>query len=93
MHVYSPRPSCGKVKDWVYPSCCEVRRVTKNGALRWRSTKWVMVSTTLIDKYVGLKALGSGIWRIYFRQKMLGYFYEKKLRIQDEIERLKRNNV
>jgi len=52
-----------------------------------------MVSTTLIDKYVGLKALGSGIWRIYFRQKMLWYFYEKKLRIQDEIERLKRNNV
>jgi len=93
VHVYSPRPYCEKVKDWVYPSCCEVRRVTKNGALRWRSTKWVMVSTTLIDKYVGLEELGSGIWRIYFRQKMLGYFDEKKLRIQDEIGRLKRNNV
>ena len=53
----------------------------------------IMVSTTLIDKYVGLEELGDGIWRIYFRQKMLGYFDEKTLRIQDEIGRLKRNNV
>lgn len=93
MHVYSRRPYREKVKNWVYPSYCEVRRVTKNGALRWRSTKWVMVSTTLIDKHVGLEELGDGIWRIYFRQKMLGYFDEKTLRIQDEIGRLKRNNV
>ncbi len=67
----------------------------KNGALLWKSTKWVMISTTLIliDKHVGLEELGEGIWRIYFRQKMLGYFDEKKLRIMDETGRLKRNNV
>lgn len=93
IHEYSPRPFKEKIEDWVYPDYCEVRRVTKNGALRWKSTKWVMVSTSLIDKHVGLEELGEGIWRIYFRQKMLGYFDEKKLRIMDEIGRLKRNNV
>jgi len=93
IHEYSPRPFKEKIEDWVYPDYCEVRRVTKNGALRWKSTKWVMVSTTLIDKHVGLEELGEGIWRIYYRQKMLGYFDEKKLRIMDEIGRLKRNNV
>ncbi len=31
--------------------------------------------------------------RIYFKQKKLGYFDEKKLRIMDETGRLKRNNV
>lgn len=93
VHEYSPRPFKEKIEDWVYPDYCEVRRVTKNGALRWKSTKWVMVSTSLIDKHVGLEELGDGIWRIYFRQKMLGYFDEKKLRIMDEIGRLKRNNV
>ncbi len=93
IHEYSPRPYRDKVEDWVYPNYCEVRRVTKNGALRWKSTKWVMVSTSLIDKQVGLEELGEGIWRIYFRQKMLGYFEEKTLRIMDEIGRLKRNNV
>ena len=92
-HVYSHRSYKEKIKDWVYPSYCEVRRVCKNGALRWRSTKWVMVSTTLFDKHVGLEELGNGIWRIYFRQKMLGYFDENKLRIMDEMGRLKRNNV
>jgi transposase InsO family protein len=93
IHEYSARPYREKIEEWVYPSYCEVRRVCKNGALRWRSTKWVMVSTTLIDKYVGLEELGDGIWRIYFRQKMLGYFDEKTLRIIDELGRLKRNNV
>lgn len=89
IHQYSPRPYKEKIEEWVYPSYCEVRRVTKNGALRWRSTKWVMVATSLIDKHVGLEELGNGIWRIYFRQKMLGYFDEKKLRIMDELSRLK----
>lgn len=93
VHEYSPRLYKDKIEEWVYPSQCEVRKVTKNGALRWASTKWVMVSTTLIDKYVGLEELGGGVWRIYYRQKMLGYFDEEKLRIQDEIGRLKRNNV
>ncbi|SHH66307.1 hypothetical protein SAMN02745124_04454, partial [Desulfofustis glycolicus DSM 9705] len=82
-----------KVREWDYPVSCQVRRVTKNGALRWRSTKWVMVSTALIDKHVGLEEIGEGIWRVYFRQKLLGYFDEKSLRIQDEKGRLKRNYV
>lgn len=93
VHEYSPRSYREKIREWVYPEYCEVRRVTKNGALRWRSTKWVMVSTSLIDKHVGLEELGDGIWRVYYRQKMLGYFDEETLRIQDEIGRLKRNNV
>ncbi len=93
VHEYSPRPFVEKVEEWVYPDYCEVRRVTKNGALRWRSTQWVMVATSLIDKHVGLEELGEGIWRIYFRQKMLGYFHEKELRIMDELGRLKRNYV
>jgi len=93
IHEYSPRPFKEKIKEWVYPADCEVRRVTKNGALRWKSTQWVMVSTTLIDKHVGLEELGDGIWRIYFRQKLLGYFDESNRRIMDEIGRLKRNCV
>lgn len=93
VHEFSPRPFLEKVEEWVYPNYCEVRRVTKNGALRWKTTKWVMVGTSLIDKHVGLEELGDGIWRIFFRQKMLGYFDEKELRIMDELGRLKRNNV
>jgi len=82
-----------KIDEWYYPSWCQVRRVCKNGALRWRSTKWVMISTSLAEKNVGLEEIGDGIWRVYFRHKMLGYFHEEELRIQDELGRLKRNYV
>ena len=91
VNEYSARPFKEKIEEWAYPDYCEVRRVTKNGALRWKSTKGVMVATSLIDKHVGLEELGDGIWRIYFRQKMLGYFNEKELRTMDELGRLKRN--
>ncbi len=93
LHEYSPRPYKEKITDWDYPSYMRVRRVSRNGALRWGSLEWVMVSTTLIEKNVGLEELGEGIWRVFFRNKMLGYFDEKRLRIQDELGRLKRNNV
>ena len=93
VHVSSRRQYKEKIDEWVYPSYCQVRRVCRNGALRWRSTKWVMISTSLMEKDVGLEEIGEGLWRVYFRQKMLGYFDENTLRIQDELGRLKRNNV
>lgn len=43
--------------------------------------------------YVGLEEIGEQLWRVYFRHKMLGYFEEETLRIQDELGRLKRNYV
>ncbi|MDH3329793.1 MAG: hypothetical protein OEM01_11210 [Desulfobulbaceae bacterium] len=50
-------------------------------------------STTLIDRHVGFEEVDDGIRRIYFRQKMTGYFDEKTLKLQAEIGRLKRQNV
>ncbi len=35
-----------------------VRRVSRKGALRWGSHEWVMVSTILIEKNVGLEEQG-----------------------------------
>lgn len=52
-----------------------------------------MVATSLIGKHVGLEELGDGLWRVYYRNKLLDYLDEKKLRIMDELGRLKRNNV
>lgn len=93
IHVGSLRQYKNRVSKWEYPDHFQVRKVCKNGALRWRSTKWIMISTTLIEKYVGLEEIGNGIWRVLYRQKLLGYFEEKLLRIQDELGRFKRNNL
>jgi hypothetical protein len=39
--------------------------VCRNGAIRWGSSKWVVVSTTLIETYVGLEEIVKGKWRVY----------------------------
>ncbi len=33
--------------------------------LRWRTTKWVMVTTSLSGQDVGLEEIGTGIWRVF----------------------------
>ena len=49
-----------------------------------------MVSTTLIERYVGLEEIVKGKWRVYYRDTLLGYLDEKELRIQDQLGRLLR---
>lgn len=83
VHVRSPREYSPKVVPWDYSRDFQVRRVYANGCIRWGSYNWIMVSTALIQKDIGLEKLGNGIWRVYFRNKLLGYLEEKKFRIQD----------
>ncbi len=92
-HMRSRRKYRDKVEEWFYPAYFQIHRVCKNGAFRWRNTKWVMVATSLSGKDVGLEEIGTAIWRVFFRQKLLGYFEEQTLRIQNEIERLKKNYI
>jgi len=73
--VYTPstREYTGHIIPWEYPAGFEVHRVYKNGAIRWGSDHWVMASTALTDKDIGLLEIGNGIWRVFFRKKLLGY--------------------
>jgi transposase InsO family protein len=91
IHTPSSRPFPTRIREWDYPKEFVERRVSRNGAIRWGHDRWVGVSTALNEKRVGLEPVGEGIWRVYFRKKMLGYFSEKRLRIQDNQGRLKRN--
>jgi transposase InsO family protein len=83
VHIHSPREYFSKVSPWDYPREFQVRRVYANGCIRWGAYNWIMVSTALIQKDIGLEELGNGIWRVYFRNKLLGYLEEQRLRIQD----------
>ena len=56
-----------KVEPWKYPEGFAVKYVCRNGAIRWGDGKWVMVSTTLIERYIGLEQIAEGIWRVYYR--------------------------
>jgi transposase InsO family protein len=77
-------------RPWKYPQGMVVKYVCRNGAIRWGFGKWVVVSTTLATRYVGLEEMAEGKWRVYFRNTLLGYLDEESLRIQDDLGRLRR---
>ena len=79
-----------RIRPWKYPQGIVVKYVCRNGAIRWGFGKWVMVSTTLATRYVGLEEMAAGKWRVYFRDTLLGYLDETTLRIQDDLGRLRR---
>jgi len=87
VHIKSHRAFPNQIRGWDYPKEFTERRVSRNGAIRWGHDEWIGVSTALSEKWVGLEPVEEGIWRVYFRQKMLGYLDEKVMRIQDNLGR------
>ena len=86
----SERVYTKRIEPWDYPGTFEVKRVLKNGAIRWGNDNWVMVATPLIGKDIGLEEISDGLFRVYFRFKLLGYLDIRRLRIQDIQGRFKR---
>ena len=89
--VYKPslKEYPSKVPGVDYPDHFEVRFVSANHCFRWNH-KAVPISSVLVHEYVGLEEVMDGIWAIYFSWKRLGFLNEKKMRIIDDLGRLKR---
>jgi hypothetical protein len=68
-------------------------KVTESGAVRWKSYYWVYISVALKGKYAAIEELGNGIWKVYYRNVLLGYFDEKHLRNKQQSTRLETNLV
>ena len=92
--VYRPsdRPFPEKEPDIEYPGHYEVRRVSRNGGIRWHFN-WVNVSHVLEEEYVGLEEVDDGLWNVYFGPVWLGRFHEKELKIEDALGRKRRRKV
>ena len=80
-----------RIEPYVYPDHFILKNVTKNGAFRWPGDKWVYVSTSIPNQYVGLEELDDGFYCVWYCNVKLGYLDESKLRIEDDLGRLKRN--
>lgn len=76
VHTASPRIYNGRIEGWDYDRELDTRMVSANGAIRWSANQWVMISTALCGKYIGLKEVEEGIWELYYRHVLLGYFSE-----------------
>ena len=90
LYYRSARNYVKEVEPWKYPDDFSVRYVCRNGAIRWGVGRWVAVSSTLIERYIGLELIAEKKWRVYYRDVLLGYLDEEKLRIIDDQGRLHR---
>ena len=87
--VYCPseRKMPKRLKHYDYPYHFEVRRVSRNSGIRWRN-RWVQVSSTLAEEYIGFEEIEDGIHNVYFCDFLIGRFFEDTLKIKDVIARV-----
>lgn len=76
VHERSRREWRDKVSPPEYDTDLLVKRVSKNGSIRWGSYESVYISSCLYNQYVGVKKLGNRVWEVYYRDFSLGYFLE-----------------
>lgn len=74
----SPRPFPNRLPQPEYPGHFEVRRVSRNGGIRWKRG-WVNISHSLLEEDVGLEETDDGVWSLYFGPMLLGRFDEDEL--------------
>jgi transposase InsO family protein len=81
-HLYapSPRPYPDRLPEPQYPGHFEVRKVSKNGGIRWKKG-WVNISHSLLEQNVGLEEVHDGVWSLYFGSRLLGRFHEDTLQL------------
>ena len=76
-HFKSIRQYSEKKIPFTYPLHYKVTKVCKNGAARWGAYNWLFVSSAARGRYIGAEEIGNGIWNVYYRDVLLGYFDEK----------------
>ena len=85
----SPRPCPTTLLPITYPGHYAVRRVSRNGGIRWGS-RWVNVSHVLAELDVGFEEIDDGLWEVYFGPVWLGRLHEATGRIVDHLGRAAR---
>ena len=80
VHTASPRPFPGRILDPEYPRNFEVRKVSRNGGVRWKG-EWLSVGHALIEEYVGFEQIADGVWDVHFAGLRVGRFDERDLRL------------
>jgi transposase InsO family protein len=72
----SPRPYPERIAPPEYPDHLEVRRVSTAGCFRLHH-KQPFLTHALADQYVGLEAVGDGLWNILYYRTLLGRIDER----------------
>ena len=79
--------------QYEYPIDFKILKVTINGSARWGAYHWLYISTATKGKYLGALEIGNGIWNVYYRDVLLGYFDEKLFNRKEMYLKLSRIKV
>jgi putative transposase len=74
----SPRPLPAQTKSWKYAASWQRRWVRGNGEINWQG-KRRFVGEAFVRDYVGLKALGAGVWRVHFGPVVIGDLHAQEV--------------
>lgn len=80
--VYTPslRSFPSRILEPEYPGNFEVRLVSRNGGVRWKSG-WLPVGHALIEERLGFEQIADGLWDVHFASLRIGRFDERNLRL------------
>ena len=76
LYVPSSRPMPDVLPEPEYPGHYEVRYLSKDGNVRFK-TKQVFVSQTLAHEHIGLEETADGVWDLYFFDRLLARLDER----------------
>lgn len=89
VYIASNREFPEKIVPPEYPDHFDIRLVSKNGGIKWYDAR-IPISTALYQKYIGLEEVDTGLYKIWFYNRFLGYLDEKVSRLEDEPGRYRR---
>ena len=75
-YACSPRPMPDVLPEPEYPGHYEVRYLSKDGNVRFK-TKQFFVSQTLAHEHVGFEEVADGVWNLYFFDRLLARLNER----------------
>ena len=71
-----PRPYPRRLPGLEYPSYFHSGRVSRNGVVYWRALR-IYIGYLLAGEWIGIEAIGDGVWDVYFGPVHLGQFDER----------------
>jgi putative transposase len=80
LYTPSPRPFTRRLLEPEYPGNFEVRRVSRNGGVRWKG-EWLPVGHALIEEHIGFEQIADGLWDVHYAGLRIGRFDERDLRL------------
>ena len=75
-YTCSPRPMPDVLPEPEYPGHYEVRYLSKDGNVRFK-TKQFFVSQTLAHEHIGFEEVADGVWDLYFFDRLLARLDER----------------